>query len=171
MASWRLLSSAAFAVAASVAHPAWGQSGLRRPSQPTVIVVSFDGAGDLMLWSRWRAVAKQVDARMTFFLSGPYLYPGNRRSDYTPPYKKPGASDIGWGDTAGILGRTKVLREAIAEGHEIGTHANGHFCGTNGIGRWTTAQWTAELGAFDRMVRTGPSHPCKHGRSTATKPR
>jgi len=124
---------------------------------PLFIVVSFDGAGDLMLWSRWRAVAKQVDARMTFFLSGPYLYPGNRRSDYTPPYKKPGASDIGWGDTAGILGRTKVLREAIAEGHEIGTHANGHFCGTNGIGRWTTAQWTAELGAFDRMVRTGPS--------------
>lgn len=124
---------------------------------PLFIVVSFDGAGDLALWARWRAVAQQVNARMTFFLSGPYLYPGDRRTDYKPPYKKPGASDIGWGDTANILGRTKVLREAIAEGHEIGTHANGHFCGTTGIGRWTTAHWTAELDAFDRMVRTGPS--------------
>jgi hypothetical protein len=124
---------------------------------PLFIVVSFDGAGDLALWARWRAVARQVNARMTFFLSGPYLYPGDRRTDYKPPYKKPGASDIGWGDTANILGRTKVLREAIAEGHEIGTHANGHFCGATGIGRWTTAQWTAELSAFDRMVRTGPS--------------
>jgi hypothetical protein len=124
---------------------------------PLFVVVSFDGAGDLGLWAHWRAVAKQVNARMTFFLSGPYLYPEARRTDYKPPYKKPGASEIGWGDNANILGRTKVLREAIAEGHEIGTHANGHFCGTNGIGRWTTAQWTAELAAFDRMVRTGPS--------------
>jgi hypothetical protein len=124
---------------------------------PLFVVVSFDGAGDLGLWAHWRAVAKQVNARMTFFLSGPYLYPEARRTDYKPPYKKPGASDIGWGDNANILGRTKVLREAIAEGHEIGTHANGHFCGTNGNGRWTTAQWTAELAAFDRMVRTGPS--------------
>lgn len=124
---------------------------------PLFVVVSFDGAGDLALWARWRAVAKQVNARMTFFLSGPYLYPGDHRTDYKPPYHQPGASDIGWGDTANVLGRTKVLREAIAEGHEIGTHANGHFCGKNGIGRWTTAQWTAELSAFDRMVRTGPT--------------
>ncbi|HWD78566.1 MAG TPA: hypothetical protein VG497_06790 [Kribbella sp.] len=124
---------------------------------PLFVVVSFDGAGDLGLWAHWRAVAKQVNARMTFFLSGPYLYPGSHRTDYRPPDKKPGASDIGWGDTPNILGRTKVLRDAIAEGHEIGTHANGHFCGPNGIGRWTTAQWTAELSAFDRMVRTGPA--------------
>ena len=124
---------------------------------PLFVVVSFDGAGDLALWARWRAVAKQVNARMTFFLSGPYLYPGDHRTNYKPPYRRPGASEIGWGDSAGILGRTKVLREAIAEGHEIGTHANGHFCGANGVGRWTTAQWTAELSAFDQMVRTGPS--------------
>jgi hypothetical protein len=130
---------------------------LRDGKPPLFVVVSFDGAGDLALWSHWRAVAKQVDARMTFFLSGPYLYPGSHRTDYKPPYRKPGASDIGWGDTASVLGRTTVLRQAIAEGHEIGTHGNGHFCGATGVGRWTTAQWTAELSAFDRMVRTGPS--------------
>jgi len=126
---------------------------------PLFVVVSFDGAGDLALWSHWRAVAKQVNARMTFFLSGPYpyLYPGSHRADYKPPYRKPGSSDIGWGDSANVLGRTTMLRQAIAEGHEIGTHGNGHFCGATGVGRWTTAQWTAELSAFDRMVRTGPT--------------
>ena len=124
---------------------------------PLFVVVSFDGAGDLMLWARWRAVAKRVNARMTFFLSGPYLYPEEHRTDYKPPYRKPGASDIGWSDPGNVLARTTVLRAAIAEGHEIGTHANGHFCGATGIGKWTTAQWTAELGAFDRMVRTGPT--------------
>jgi hypothetical protein len=124
---------------------------------PLFVVVSFDGAGDLALWARWRAVAKRVNARMTFFLSGPYLYPGDHRADYKPPYHQPGASDIGWGDASSVLARTTVLRQAIAEGHEIGTHANGHFCGTTGIGRWTTAQWTAELSAFDQMVRTGPT--------------
>ncbi|TCO34422.1 hypothetical protein EV652_102488 [Kribbella steppae] len=125
---------------------------------PLFVVVSFDGAGDLALWARWRAVAKQADARMTFFLSGPYLYPSARRTDYKPPYKKPGASDIGWGgDPGAIEARTAVLRQAIAEGHEIGTHANGHFCGQTGVGRWTTAQWTAELQSFDQMVRTGPT--------------
>ncbi|WP_329481285.1 hypothetical protein OG555_03975 [Kribbella sp. NBC_01484] len=124
---------------------------------PLFVVVSFDGAGDLALWARWRAVAKRVNARMTFFLSGPYLYPGDHRADYKPPYHRPGASDIGWGDASNVLARTTVLRQAIAEGHEIGTHANGHFCGTTGIGRWTTAQWTAELSAFDQMVRTGPT--------------
>jgi hypothetical protein len=125
---------------------------------PLFMVVSFDGAGDLALWARWRAVAQQVDARMTFFLSGPYLYPATRRTDYKPPYKKPGASDIGWGGGPdAIEARAAVLRQAIAEGHEIGTHANGHFCGKNGVGRWTAAQWTAELRSFDQMVRTGPA--------------
>jgi hypothetical protein len=121
------------------------------------VVVSFDGAGDLPLWAHWRKVAKQVDARMTFFLSGPYVYPEARRTNYKPPYKKPGASDIGWADPDKVLRRAAVLRQAIAEGHEIGTHANGHFCGKDGVGRWTAAQWTAELTAFDAMVKNGPT--------------
>lgn len=56
-----------------------------------------------------------------------------------------------------MLRRAAVLRQAIAEGHEIGTHANGHFCGKDGVDRWTAAQWTGELSAFDSMVRTGPT--------------
>ncbi len=123
---------------------------------PVFVVVSFDGAGDLALWHHWRTVAHQVDARMTFFLSGPYLYPASYRTDYKPPFHKPGASDIGWSTPANVLARTTILHDAIGEGHEIGTHVNGHFCGPRGVGEWTTAQWTAELNAFDQLVRTGP---------------
>ncbi len=124
---------------------------------PLFVVVSFDGAGDLTLWSHWRQIAKQVNARMTFFLSGPYLYPGSHRADYKPPGKSPGASEIGWGDPAKVVRRTAVLRQAIAEGHEIGTHANGHFCGKTGIGGWNATQWNDELKAFDLMVANGPT--------------
>jgi hypothetical protein len=124
---------------------------LKNGKPPLFVVVSFDGAGDLPLWAHWRKIAKQVDARMTFFLSGPYVYPQDRRTDYKPPYQKPGASDIGWGDAAKVTARAVVLRQAI------GTHANGHFCGKTGVDRWTAAQWTGELSAFDWMVRTGPS--------------
>ncbi|WP_328328064.1 hypothetical protein OHA70_02560 [Kribbella sp. NBC_00382] len=130
---------------------------LRNGKPPLFVVISFDGAGDLPLWAHWRSIAKQVNARMTFFLSGPYLYPQSRKTNYKPPYKKPGASDIGWGDPDKIQRRAVVLRQAIAEGHEIGTHANGHFCGKDGIDRWTGPQWTNELTAFDAMVRNGPS--------------
>ncbi|ADB34552.1 polysaccharide deacetylase [Kribbella flavida DSM 17836] len=124
---------------------------------PLFVVVSFDGAGDLVLWSHWRTVAKRANARMTFFLSGPYLYPQTRRTDYRPPYQRPGASDIGWAEPDKAVKRAAVLRRAIAEGHEIGTHANGHFCGKGGIQRWSAPQWRAEFAAFDRMVRTGPA--------------
>ncbi|ONI71852.1 hypothetical protein BWI15_17150 [Kribbella sp. ALI-6-A] len=124
---------------------------------PLFVVVSFDGAGDLALWSHWRKIAQQVDARMTFFLSGPYLYPESRKTDYKPAYHNPGASDIGWAVPDNAVERATVLRRAIAEGHEIGTHANGHFCGKNGIERWSVAQWKAEFVAFDKMVETGPS--------------
>jgi hypothetical protein len=124
---------------------------------PLFVVVSFDGAGDLALWAHWRTIAQQVNARMTFFLSGPYVYPGAHRADYRPPFKSPGSSDIGWGDPAKVVRRAAVLRQAIVEGHEIGTHANGHFCGKDGIDRWSTAQWSDELKSFDSMVLAGPT--------------
>ena len=124
---------------------------------PQFVVVSFDGAGDLGLWGHWRALARSVDARMTFFLSGPFVYPEARRTDYKPAGKRAGASDVGFGDPAKVLPRAAILRQAIGEGHEIGSHANGHFCGARGINRWTSAQWETEFQAFDRMVRLGPS--------------
>ncbi|MEK8227415.1 hypothetical protein NKG05_16895 [Oerskovia sp. M15] len=42
------------------------------------------------------------------------------------------------------------LNAAYLEGHEIGTHYNGHFCADNppGGGDWTTADWNSELDQF-----------------------
>ena len=62
-----------------------------------------------------------------------------------------------------------ILRQAIAEGHEIGTHVNGHFCG-KGVGDVDAAQWTDELNAFDQMVRTGPATGGRQDARSAVRP-
>ncbi|HVO30292.1 MAG TPA: hypothetical protein VMV18_06135, partial [bacterium] len=41
---------------------------------------------------------------------------------------------------------------AIAEGHEIGTHFNGHWCGDGGIGDWDSDDWREEIDEFRRLV-------------------
>ncbi|SCE43267.1 hypothetical protein GA0115240_160936, partial [Streptomyces sp. DvalAA-14] len=41
---------------------------------------------------------------------------------------------------------------AWREGHEIGTHFNGHFCGSDGVGRWSPAEWRSEIDQAIRFV-------------------
>jgi hypothetical protein len=46
------------------------------------------------------------------------------------------------------------LKAGHAEGHEIGTHFNGHFCAPydGSVGRWTAADWRQELAQFDELL-------------------
>ena len=46
----------------------------------------------------------------------------------------------------------RELTSACLEGHEIGTHFNGHFCGPDGVASWTPEQWTSELEQAKWMV-------------------
>jgi hypothetical protein len=46
------------------------------------------------------------------------------------------------------------VRAAWLDGHEIGTHFNGHFCGRNGVARWTPADWASEIAQAKRFVQT-----------------
>jgi hypothetical protein len=120
---------------------------------PQFIVVAFDGAGSHELWNHWRSVAKEAgDARMTFFLSGIYAVPKEKRMVYNPPGKPQGASDIGWTTAERIPTWIKDVNTAYDEGHEIGTHFNGHFCGPTGVGKWTKADWLSETNQFFNWV-------------------
>lgn len=115
---------------------------------PQFVVISWDGAGEidgLNLLSHFREVAKDTGASMTLFLSGLFLLPRAEKDLYHPPRHDVGASDIGYLEDGDIHATIKNIGEAWKEGHEIGTHFNGHFCGPTGVSKWSPADWRSEI--------------------------
>ncbi|MEV0493814.1 hypothetical protein [Streptomyces atratus] len=115
---------------------------------PQFVIFSWDGAGELGtgLFPRFLELAKEHDAAMTFFLSGLYLLPESKKFLYRPPNNGIGASDIGYLTDGHIRETLKNVRRAWLEGHEIGTHFNGHFCtGSGSVANWTADQWRSEI--------------------------
>ncbi|MFC9034504.1 polysaccharide deacetylase family protein [Streptomyces arboris] len=115
---------------------------------PQFVIFSWDGAGEVGngLFPRFLKLAKDHDAAMTFFLSGLYLLPESKKSLYRPPNNPRGASDIGYLTDGHVKDTLTYVRQAWLDGHEIGTHFNGHFCGGSGsVERWTPAQWRSEI--------------------------
>lgn len=115
---------------------------------PQFVIFSWDGAGEVGngLFPRFRKLAKDNGASMTFFLSGLYLLPESKKRLYDPPNNNLGASDIGYLTDEHIKMTLDNIREAWSEGHEIGTHFNGHFCSGRGtVGNWTPTQWQSEI--------------------------
>ncbi|MGA5894573.1 hypothetical protein [Streptomyces venetus] len=130
-----------------------------RPGQkpPQFVVFSWDGAGEdsQKLFSHFRKVAKENHATMTYFLSGVYMLPEDKRDLYRPPQHSPGRSDIGFNDRRGIAATVRQLRLAWLEGNEIGTHFNGHFCGSGGgVGEWSVKEWKDEITQAKQFVKT-----------------
>jgi hypothetical protein len=117
---------------------------------PQFVVFSWDGAleNDDHLFSRFRTLAQRNDAHMTFFLSGIYLLPKDKRTLYKPPRHAPGASAIDFPTDEHIRWTLQQLRLAWQQGDEIGTHFNGHFCAPDkgAGGTWSTADWESEIG-------------------------
>ncbi len=115
---------------------------------PQFVVISWDGAGERgkHLFSRFRKVARETNAAMTFFLSGLYALPESKKNLYRPPGHEIGASDIAYLTDQQIRATLRQVRAAWLEGHEIGTHFNGHFCDPEtGVGTWTGEQWRSEI--------------------------
>ncbi|MFE9043109.1 hypothetical protein ACFY9F_29200 [Streptomyces sp. NPDC012421] len=122
---------------------------------PQFVVFSWDGAGEVGngLFPRFLELARNHDAAMTFFLSGIYLLPESKKNLYRPPNNRVGASDIGYLTDEHIKDTLKHVRQAWLDGHEIGTHFNGHFCGGSGsVGNWTPAQWQSEIDQAVKFV-------------------
>ncbi|MFK4224892.1 hypothetical protein [Streptomyces sp. NPDC019890] len=122
---------------------------------PQFVVFSWDGAGEVGngLFPRFLELAKNHDAAMTFFLSGLYLLPESKKTIYRPPNNGIGASDIGYLTDGHIKETLKYVRQAWLDGHEIGTHFNGHFCGGSGsVGNWSPADWQNEIDQAVKFV-------------------
>jgi hypothetical protein len=123
---------------------------------PQFVVFSWDGSANLEsgLFPRFRALAAEHGAAMTFFLSGIYALPASERMQYAPPQHPIGASEIGFLSTDQVLATMREVGAAWLDGHEIGTHFNGHFCGASGVGRWSPADWASEIDQAKRFVAT-----------------
>jgi len=127
----------------------------RRP--PQFVVFSWDGAGEdgQRLFSHFRKVARKNRATMTYFLSGVYMLPESKRHLYRPPQHSPGRSDIGFSDVQDVKETVRQLRGAWLEGNEIGTHFNGHFCGSGGgVGEWSVGEWKDEIAQAKSFVKS-----------------
>ena len=141
-------------------------------------MISFDGSGDAALWRHWRAVGHRTGARFSFFVSGVYLLDRAHARFYRPPRHRPGSSDIGFSDSAAtVRALVHQINLGYGEGHEIGTHYNGHFCApyAGSVGTWTTADWLREIAQFHNLLHhagvqvpdaeiQGGRTPCLEGR-------
>jgi len=155
--------------------PDWMRKLRAGEKPPQFVLFSFDGAGSHDHWQRVLPLADKVNAHVTAFLSGIYLLPDGRRGEYLGPGHEPGRAAISFGGPDEEV-RTRIadLNSAVKQGHEIGTHYNGHFCAGNepSVGRWSQAQWTAELDQFFTIVRDAtvrgllvPENKIKGGRT------
>ncbi|PIM73102.1 hypothetical protein CTU88_04645 [Streptomyces sp. JV178] len=121
---------------------------------PQFVVFSWDGAlaGDDNLFDHYRQMAKRYNAHMTFFLTGIYLLPKDKRNLYDPPQHDKGSAAISYPTDDHIRTTIEELGEAWREGNEIGTHFNGHFCGAKGGGDWSVAEWKQEIEEFNSFL-------------------
>ncbi|MGJ5890368.1 hypothetical protein ACSCBZ_00255 [Streptomyces niveiscabiei] len=124
---------------------------------PQFVIFSWDGAGEVGngLFPRFLDLAKEHGASMTFFLSGLYLLPEGKKRMYEPPNNRRGASDIGYLSDDHVKATLTNVRRAWLEGHEIGTHFNGHFCGEShgSVKWWTAKQWRSEIDQAKAFVK------------------
>ncbi|MFF4574287.1 hypothetical protein [Streptomyces sp. NPDC001410] len=121
---------------------------------PQFVVFSWDGAleGSDHLFSHYRELAEEYDAHMTFFLTGIYLLPKDKKTLYHGPQHDPGDAAIDYATDDHIRTTLEQLREAYDQGNEIGTHFNGHFCEKKGGGDWSVEEWKSEIDQFYDIV-------------------
>ncbi|MEW9837162.1 polysaccharide deacetylase [Mesorhizobium marinum] len=121
----------------------------KQPAKPQYVIISFDGAHDMAQWRRSRALAQKTGARFTYFLSCVFLLSKDKRRDYQAPGEAAGRSAVGFAQTkAEVAERLGQIRLAADEGHEIASHACGHFDGKG----WSKADWLKEFDAFKRIM-------------------
>lgn len=116
---------------------------------PQFVLLAFDGSLNLDFWEESRAFAKNSGVKFTYFMSGPYFLPDAKKTQYHAPHHNAGASDIGFGGaTANIPLRVQQVIDARGEGHEMASHANGHYDGT----KWTEEDWDSEFSQFNDLI-------------------
>ena len=161
-----------------VTSPAEGQPAVSIPqpaagAQPVqTIVISVDGGCETENGTirTFLDTAKQVNGRFTFFMSGLCLLPDSQRMRYQPPGHLAGQSDVGFATAELVDDRIRVFTEMWREGHEVGTHFLGHFCGSGGVDNWTAEQWRSEISQARDFLDNWPGNNPQVTDQSATLP-
>lgn len=134
------------------------EGALQSARPPQYVLMAFDGSLSLDFWEESLTFANNLKAAnkpldFTYFISGTYFIPDALKADRAKGYKAPhglgwGKSAIGFGGvTEKIKTRVDYVDRAATEGHEIASHANGHFDGS----QWTYEDWKSEFEQFDSI--------------------
>jgi peptidoglycan/xylan/chitin deacetylase (PgdA/CDA1 family) len=119
------------------------------PTPPQFVCLAFDGSNEPEFWKASRQFAASAGVRFTYFISGVYFLLTEHKNDYIDALGRSGKSNIGFGGTLDMMKqRLEQVRLAMKEGHEIGSHAIGHFDGA----KYTAAQWDKEFQQFTSIL-------------------
>lgn len=117
------------------------------------VVFAFDGSSSLESWKQTLSFATEMrntvpNFSYTYFINPVYLLTGSNRNIYMSPEGKAGSSAIGFGgSTENVQKRIMFINQALEEGHNIESHAVGHWNGKS----FSKEQWAHELESFNRI--------------------
>jgi peptidoglycan/xylan/chitin deacetylase (PgdA/CDA1 family) len=139
----RFLGVAAFCLA--LCAPA---RAVERP--PQFVIMAFDNCTELERWKELSEFAADMNGsgkplHFTFFVSGINFIADDKASVYQAPNGRRGVSQIGFGGTPDdVAQRVAYINDLYRNGHEIASHAVGHFDGRG----WSAAEWEREFVSF-----------------------
>lgn len=137
--------------AAGIVAPA--QAAVERP--PQFVAMAFDNCTELERWKELSEFAAEMNKgadrlHFTFFVSATNFIAYANRSVYQGPRQPRGYSPINFGGTADeVRQRVAYINDMRRKGHEIASHAVGHFDGRS----WSAAEWSQELRSFRTILR------------------
>ena len=135
-----------------LAHAVPAQAGVERP--PQFIIIAFDNCTELERWQELSDFAAELNRdgdriHFTFFVSGINFLADSRRGLYEGPHQRRGYSRINFGGSAEqVRKRVAYVNDLYRNGHEIASHAVGHFNGA----AWSAGDWQKEFRAFGDIV-------------------
>jgi hypothetical protein len=169
--SFRALALASFLLLAGQGVAA--DEKLERP--PQFVAIAFDNCTEIDTWKSLAAFLEAANTpehrtNFTFFVSAINFLADENAKKYRSPVGTWGSSNIGFGGSPDALNeRVTHINRFHAAGHEIASHAVGHFyggddkCGPrddgkpprpgfNCGGNWTASQWSEEFASFNALL-------------------
>jgi len=120
---------------------------------PQFVVLSFDNCTEIDRWQQLTGFLDRMDKQnksihLTFFVSGTNFLTDENKSLYQGPHHQPGEAEIPFGGTQKeVATRAAYINALYLRGNEIGSHAVGHFNGS----QWSKADWEKEFKSYRQL--------------------